>query len=309
MDRRDRERWAAERVKPWGKPQRNDYDFRSWTKGAPKELLNAGCIYEYARESRKLRCLLVLMKAAQKRRDSEPCSFEGLLDKDAYRTLGGALYWLFFLVDDLADNKSFAELLRARAHRVKEILHYKRFDFSPLKAIRPAIAFPGDPVIPWSWLPSDQRAGRLMIGGPAMKRCERHICNDGSENIGLQIFWADFTNAEIAKEMREFAYAYRPKNDKCKEPQRKGRRPMDVVGSRLKALSVIRISKRERNQWKRLNLVAKFCAYSGCVRESNRGGWADAPIWQDAKVEMSKARADARSFFQSLFPGETMSNF
>src|SRR6266851_1812955 len=65
------ERWAAQRVKPWSKPQRDDYDFRSWTKGASKELLEAGCIYEYARESRRLRCLVALMNPARRRMDLE----------------------------------------------------------------------------------------------------------------------------------------------------------------------------------------------------------------------------------------------
>jgi hypothetical protein len=65
----ERDRWATKRVKPWGKPQKDDYEFRSWAKDASKELLEAGCIYEYARESRKLRCLLVLITEARKRRD------------------------------------------------------------------------------------------------------------------------------------------------------------------------------------------------------------------------------------------------
>src|SRR5260370_906810 len=215
----ERERWAAERVNPWGKPQPDDYDFRSWAEGAPKELLEAGCIYEYARESRKLRCLLLLKKAAQERRDFEPCSFEGLLEKDAHRTLGGALYWLFGFADQLADNKSFAELLRTRADEVKCSFVLRPLDFPHLKAIRPAIAFPGDPVIPWSWLPSGTtRAGTLTEKGPLMGPPGRHICNDGSENIGIQIFWGDFTNTEIGNEMREFARAHRPQNNSCKEP-------------------------------------------------------------------------------------------
>jgi hypothetical protein len=47
--------WAAERVPPWGKMQKDDYDFRSWIKKGERreELLSAGCLYEYARESHK----------------------------------------------------------------------------------------------------------------------------------------------------------------------------------------------------------------------------------------------------------------
>jgi hypothetical protein len=61
---------AAERVPPWGKVQKDDYDFR-WINGAPKQLLEAGCIYEYARESRKLRGLLVLLNPERKREPFE----------------------------------------------------------------------------------------------------------------------------------------------------------------------------------------------------------------------------------------------
>ena len=48
------ERWAADRVKVWGDLQKDDYDFRNWAKDASKQLLQAGSVYEYARESRKL---------------------------------------------------------------------------------------------------------------------------------------------------------------------------------------------------------------------------------------------------------------
>jgi hypothetical protein len=56
------ETWATDRVKPWSRKLRvDDYDFRSWATRASKNCLQAGAVYEYARESRKLRALLVLM--------------------------------------------------------------------------------------------------------------------------------------------------------------------------------------------------------------------------------------------------------
>jgi hypothetical protein len=79
---------------------------------------------------------------------------------------------------------------------------------------------------------------------------------------------------------------------------------------RLNQLAVIRIWKHERDQWKRLKLVAKFCKYSGCIREAEaykeacKQGHGDQPMSNASKVEMSSARAEARTFFQSLFPGE-----
>lgn len=63
--------WAADHVKPWGELQADDYNFRSWAKGASKNCMQAGAVYEYARESRKLRCLLALMNPKRPREQWE----------------------------------------------------------------------------------------------------------------------------------------------------------------------------------------------------------------------------------------------
>ena len=55
---------AAKGVVPWTQLNPKDYNFRSWAARGSKELLRAGCVYEYVRESRKLRCLLVLINSA-----------------------------------------------------------------------------------------------------------------------------------------------------------------------------------------------------------------------------------------------------
>jgi hypothetical protein len=79
---------------------------------------------------------------------------------------------------------------------------------------------------------------------------------------------------------------------------------------RLNQLAVMRIWKHARNQWERLELVAKLCGYHGCVEEAEayrkrcEDGYGHEPMGAAAKVEMSSARADALKFFQSLFPGE-----
>jgi hypothetical protein len=114
------EKSAADRVRPWPrKLQADDYDFRSWALGANKNCLHAGTVYEYARESRKLRCLLALMDSKRPREAWEierpacidgrtpepgeidsypaeatwlPCSFEGLDEHDAEHALYGFLY-------------------------------------------------------------------------------------------------------------------------------------------------------------------------------------------------------------------------
>jgi hypothetical protein len=84
----------------------------------------------------------------------------------------------------------------------------------------------------------------------------------------------------------------------------------------LKALSALRIWKlHERNPWKRLELVAKACGYKGCRKAwddyntDREQGFNVEPMSNRAKAEISGARKDALTFFQSLFPSETPSNF
>ena len=59
---------AAKCLTPWGKPGKDDYDFRSWMKGTSEEHLNAGCLYEYASESQDFRCWLVLRRTPREER-------------------------------------------------------------------------------------------------------------------------------------------------------------------------------------------------------------------------------------------------
>jgi hypothetical protein len=137
------ETWAANRVKLWEKFKPGDYDFHSWATGASKERLQAGAVYEYSRESRKLRCLLALMNPKRPREAWEmvrpamvdgkppdpsdplaramplPCSFEHLNEHAAERALGGFLYCLAALADYLADNISFAELFRTKRNELE----------------------------------------------------------------------------------------------------------------------------------------------------------------------------------------------
>jgi hypothetical protein len=65
--------------------------------------------------------------------------------------------------------------------------------------------------------------------------------------------------------------------------------------NRLKRLAVIRIWKHERDPWKRLKLVAKFCHYKGCrdevtaYKERCKQGRGDQQMGKAAQVEMSNA--------------------
>ena len=70
----------------------------------------------------------------------------------------------------------------------------------------------------------------------------------------------------------------------------------------------MRIRKRERDPWKRLKLVAEVCKYKVCKAE-----WREhkarldrflpkEPMSDNARSEMSRARARALSLFQYWFP-------
>jgi hypothetical protein len=234
-------------VKPWERLQDDDCDFRSWAKGANKERLQAGYTYEFARESGPLRGLLVLVDPARKRKPFEigglpasgeqynlPCSFKGLREEDARAKLRDAFRWLKDFANELAANKSFAELLRRRASDLDRCLAKQ----PRLKAIRLAYPFPGDygpppyPWQPWSW----------KLGFPVMQLPDRQISDDGREKLAFEFDWQNFTNDEIGQELKKWAALNRPKQAHCKEPTRRGHRPRITFQSALDSLSAMRLA-------------------------------------------------------------------
>jgi hypothetical protein len=331
LEGRQRELWrsAAERVKPWGKPQKDDYDF-AWIQGESIDVLAAGRVYEYARESSKLRGLLVLMDPKRKREPFEietrtrtgkelhlPCSFQELNEEDADRTIGsGILGWLSHFADELADNKSFAELLRTREKQVKQFLPKHRLHF-PLSTAINLPTFPFEGPLPWplQTLSSILRNMKMDEGWSIFTLPNRPRPDDeGSETIAVEIRWRDFTNAQITEAMKAFAERNRPPSEP--EPKRKGQKFEETIRADLKALSVMRIWKLHAGKpWKRLNVVANVCRYKSCEKEATedkrrRKAWYPRqPMNQAAKTEMSGARSRALRFFQRLFPGEKPSNY
>jgi hypothetical protein len=312
-------------VTPWGKPQRDDYDF-AWIKGASIEVLEAGRIYEYARESPKLRGLLVLVDPKRKREpfeiETRPrtgtqlrllCSFQGLREEDAARTLGsGALRWLSRFADELADNQTFAQLLRTRENEMKGFIPKLRlrFPLKPMELATPSFLDYGPP--PWPWRP--WRNVWVLGEAGAQVFPDRKIEDDGSEKIAITVRWRDFTNSKIAEEMKKLAARNRPPSEP--QPNRKGQRPEETIRADLKALSVMRIWKLHTGKpWKRLNVVANVCRYKSCMREAaeykrRRKAWYERqPMSQAAKTEMSEARSRALSFFRRLFREEKPSNY
>ena len=332
-NRRELERWAFSRVKEWGKPESDDYDFSTWTTGASKERLIAGALYESARESLKLRCLLVLMDKRRPREAWEmvrpgnvngrkpdpsdsfatfPCSFDGWDEHAAEAKLGGFLWCLRDLADYIADNVSFGELFRTKRDELKKAfggldtlarVRSEHRYFLPIgEAIQVATRSQIQDITTAETLGDEKE--RILLG------------EAGCEVIAFQVAWGKITPNEFVEAMKKFDLDHRPRNAACKAPQRKGQRPDEVVLAYLKALSAMRIWKlHERDPWKRLTLLAKFCGYQGCVKETEAyrercsDGRGDLPMSDAAKVAMTKARDHALSLFQSIFEGELPSNY
>jgi hypothetical protein len=270
----------------WAKPEKADYDFfnsRSWAKGASEELLNGGCLYEYARESRKYRCWLVLRHAPKQEHFWSPplVEFEGNSAGHVHLLDSGWERWLNDFADELIANESFAEVSRKNPTKVKESL----VKLAGYSLYPKAIELPG-----------------------------RYINYPGSQDVLIQVCWRQYTNEEIGEEMKKFAASNRPETEP--ESERRGKKRQSKVRADLKALSVLRIWKlHEGKPWKRLQEIAAVCGYEGCVREAaeykqrSKRGHAVEPISRQAKKEMSGARTRALSFFQRLFPWGKPSNY
>jgi hypothetical protein len=322
IQREELQKWAADRVKTWQCELRiDDYDFRSWASDESKKCLVAGHVYEYARESRKLRGLLVLMNPKRERKSwemvrpalvngKEPdpndplaqarplsCSFEDLDEHEAERALGGFLYCLADLADYLANNISFGELFRTK----REELETAFGGLESLERVGRAHRhfYPVDGVT-WAWEAEVEQATvcETVVDDPPREgelgRRQRTIRNDGSEIVTLRIRWGSHTNADIGAAMERFARTNRPTNETCKEPQRKGRGRVDTLLSALDNLSAMRLI--------RWCPIGEAIRLFGGVRLNARGG---AP--EQRKVRDQKAEAE--SDFRRDFPfGEDPAN-
>jgi hypothetical protein len=263
--RQQLETWAADRVKQWPrKLQTDDYDFRGWANGASKNRLQAGAIYEYIRESRKLRCLLALMNPKRAREEweimrpgsidgrkpqpgeieSDPaatwssCSFDGLDEHEAERALDGLLYCLCDLAHYLADNISFGELFRTKRDELEKafggldklsrVTQEFRYFLPVDDAAEVAAQWEVEHATVEETLEDERSAGNRLIFG------DTH-----SEVIAIKIRWR-FTNSEIAGAIRKLLRAMRPKT--CKPVQRKKHSRQDSPRSALDALSAMRLA-------------------------------------------------------------------
>ena len=254
---------AADHVKPWPRKLKvDDYDFRDWAKGGGKNCLQAGAVYEHARESRKLRCLLALMNPKRPREaweivrpgsidgrrpepgeiDSYPaeanyasCSFENLDEHDAEHTLGGFLYSLAELADYLADNVSFGELFRVARDELEKAfsgldeLSRRKREFRYFLSVDE----PAD-------VATESEAERATVEETLHDDDKRIIHGEASsEVLAIKIRWR-FTNSDIAGAIRKLVRAMRPKT--CKPVQRKKGSRLDSFRSALDCLSAMRLA-------------------------------------------------------------------
>jgi hypothetical protein len=258
------ETWAADRVKAWSRKLRiNDYDFRSWAERASKNCLHAGAVYEYARESRRLRCLLALMNPKRPRETWEvmrpgsidggppepdeveryheadwlPCSFESMDEHDGERALGGFLYCLCDLADYLADNISFGELFRSKRHELEnafggldKLTRRQREFRNFLPIIDPVdVATRSEAHHPTVWESLSDDKKRVISGGAF------------SEVVAIQIHWR-FSDQEISAGMKKLVRALRPDRKKYEPRQRKKGSRLDSVRFALDCLSAMRLA-------------------------------------------------------------------
>lgn len=255
-------RWAAKHVVRWGDLQRDDYDFRSWASDASDELLGAGCLYEYARESHKFRCFLVLTDERRKRERPGTGVITKLKGSSAgwvYLSKSGWETWLGGFTDELVANKSFAELHRRNRSKVEKSLDalpsYSRFPN--------AVELPG-----------------------------RYINYPRSQVVEIQIFFGRYTNAEIGEEMKSLAKKLRPVE--WKQPQRRGRGKAISVIALLDALSAMRLRSHYPKRGT-ANAVDKF----DDVRLGKIGG---VPIYSDLDEYAGQARRQFAHWFPYLEP-------
>jgi hypothetical protein len=250
----------------------------SWAKA---RLVPWGKLQKDARESYEFRCFLALDKRERGQFPAIGTKFQRSSEGNIHLLRSGWETWLYDFADELVANKSFAEVLRTnRINVMRSLAALAGYDRYPK-----AVELPG-----------------------------RYINVPGIQEVTIQIDWRHYNNREIGAEMVRWAANHRPEDEP--EPDRTGKKRKSRVRADLKALSTLRISKLyKKNRWKRLEYVAKFCGYEGCVREfaehkHRKNRWqATEPISSQARKEMSGARTRALKIFQYFFPWGMPSNY
>ncbi len=307
-----REMWAAGQLVGWDRPDLNeeDYNFNSWTTCDPVPAdaadghlgLRLGVLYEYAREGRKLRGLLLLLNPARKRkrweRYSGETTFEGLSEAQARSGLLEMVDALAFLAKPLAANLPFAEVWRTQRELVKQAIkaginarqlrmrngitsHWKFERGAPVE-----LAMPGE-------LETATTAHTLWWDGQAPKAADS-IAKDahqttrprqvvgGKEVIALRVDWANYRDEHLKEcflELVQWLRSTKKGGGKIPpepQPDKKGKKA-DVLHKALtclRAARVLHLSPTPEAAWELLGLnsqqrnksEANYYAYAKLAR-------------------------------------------
>jgi hypothetical protein len=185
--------WAEARVIEWDKRglQPEDYDFRSWASEKDHDAkhghfsLRLGVCYEYARESIKLRSLILLADPERKRARWEsncPLEFADVTENAARNALGEMFDSLARLAKPLAENLSFEEVRRKQPELLKKVIEagkYQRGVWSKLLSAPVTLA----------------RHGELETA-TVLQTVSRKFM-DGKEVIALRVDWANYRDEHL----------------------------------------------------------------------------------------------------------------
>lgn len=250
-------RWSECRSEDCSFHQAGDCSFlRAEVEGADREkqsreLLLAATLYEYARESRKLRGLLfVSARCATQRKPYQPPMFEGLGEPMADKALGGWFWFLREFAAELKANTSFNQLWRDQRERVEQALWwFPKSKTGTMRLLRPTTlpqgySFPVPPVglafeverpNATAWEAVELRRPPKSKGLPERARS---FAQDGVEVLVVTVNWGNFDNRTLGESFARLAGRIRPK--RCPEPKTQGHNQHSEFLTPLKELAAMR---------------------------------------------------------------------
>ena len=274
---KDLELWARSQVKPWGELVEADYDFRSWVDPLSckdnrndHRTLWLGTIYEYARESRKLRGLLAIKnlprvdsKSSKKnsndhlplwvkyarergkvREESLICqSFEGLTEARAASGRGSFYVRYRELASELVANEPFAKVSEQRCNQALETpigpkttgqIYFER------AGVNEGLALDLQTATTLETFVDESRKVDAESASDSQPFRERHFTKRGEETIAVRVNWKDYTDKELGQAFENFAKDYRPVK-RFPAPTRKGRGKSTTLLAALDGLSAMRL--------------------------------------------------------------------
>ena len=282
---RDLEAEAKSKLKQWSECRTEDVSFHKAAdcsflriavddkddedeKKQSRELLLAATMYEYARESRKLRGLLsVSARCASRRKPHQSPVFEGLDEPTADNALGGWFWFLSEFAAELTANTSFNRLWRDQRERVERALWwFAKSKTGKTRLLRvttlPAgYSFPVPPVglaleaerqNATVWEAVELSQGRKPDGLPERARS---FAQDGVEVLVVKVNWVDFDNRALGESFAPLAGRIRPQ--KSPGPKAQGHNQHHEFLTPLKDLAAMRQVSWKKSQDKETYRAAK----------------------------------------------------